>query len=221
MSAARPSYPPELYVRLRDGGRGGHGSLRPAAFLDRDGVVNNDGDYVNTVEDFELLPGAAAAIRRLNEAGIPVVIITNQGGVALEYITREELDRIQEKMDRLLEEADAYVDAVYAALAHPEGKVKELRKSSRYRKPAAGMIYQAADDLGLDLARSVMVGDTTTDIAAGASAGCKTILVRTGFGGRDGRSPVPSDLVVDDLAGAVDWVLETSRSDTVPDWDAT
>lgn len=181
---------------------------RGAVFLDRDGVINNDGYYVNAPEDFELLPGAAAAIRKLNDAGIPVIVITNQGGVALEYIGARDLDAIHDRMDELLALEGAHVDAVYAALAHPDGKSKELCKVSEYRKPAAGMLYQAADDFGIDLARSVMVGDTTTDVAAGLNAGCKALLVKTGFGGSDGRSPAKPDAIVKDLAAAVDWILD-------------
>ncbi len=208
MTDPNAAYPAELYVRLYERDRGRRQELRPAAvFLDRDGVINNDGDYVNRAADFELLPGAGKAIRRLNEAGIPVVVVTNQGGVAMEYMSVEELDAVQDRMDEQLEAFGAHVDAVYGALAHPEGKVRGLRKESLYRKPAAGMLYQAADDLGIDLTASTMVGDTSTDIAAGKNAGCRTILVRTGFGGRDNRTQATPDATVDDLAEAVELVL--------------
>jgi len=176
-------------------------------------VINNDGDYVNTVDDFVLLPGAAAAIRRLNNAGIPVIVITNQGGVALEYITVDDLDAIHDEMDRQLAMEEAHVDAVYAALAHPDGSVRELRKESPFRKPGSAMLFQAADDLALDLTRSVVVGDTTTDTQAGRSAGCRTVLVRTGFGGKDGRANATPDVVVADLAAAVEWILAGDGQD--------
>ena len=178
-----------------------------AAFLDRDGVINNSGDYVNSVEDFALLRGVAAAIRRLNNAGIPVVVVTNQGGVALEYISRDDLEAIHDRMEELLAEETAHVDAVYASLTIPNGTVPELAKESRYRKPAPGMIEQARDDLGIDPHRSYMVGDTPTDILAGEQAGCLTLLVRTGFGGGSGREQAEPTVVVDDLSAAVDWIL--------------
>jgi len=221
MAETEASYPAELYVRFRAAssrskvrkpeGERRLADRRPAgaaAFLDRDGVINDDADYVNAPDDFKLLPGAAGAIRRLNEAGLLVVVITNQGGVALEYIDIDALDAIHDRMDELLTSEGAHVDAVYAALAYPDGTVKALRKASVFRKPAAGMLLRAADDLGIDLGRSVMVGDTTTDVAAGQSAGCRTLLVETGFGGRDRRSPATPDAIVADLPAAVDWILE-------------
>jgi histidinol-phosphate phosphatase family protein len=199
---------PELYVRFRrTHARPSASDTRGAAFLDRDGVINDDQDYVNTPAEFALLPGAACAIRRLNDAGVPVVVVTNQGGVAFGYLSVADLDSVHDEMDRQLAKEGAHVDAVYAALAHPEGSVRELRRESIFRKPAAGMLHQAADDLALDLRQSILVGDTTTDVQAGRSAGCRTILVRTGYGGRDGQANVVPDAVVPDLAAAVEWIL--------------
>jgi histidinol-phosphate phosphatase family protein len=195
----------ELSVRFREPGRRFPG--RTAALLDRDGVINNNGWYVNSVEEFELLPGAATAIRRLNDAGIPVVVITNQGSVALEYLTLPELERIHQKMDRLLAAEGAHIDALYAALTYPEGTVPELTKESKYRKPEPGMIEQARDDLGIDPRRSYVVGDATSDILAGNRAGCFTILVETGFAGQDGKAEATPNAVVADLSAAVDLIL--------------
>ncbi len=196
----------ELSVRFRDPGRRFDG--RGAAFLDRDGVINT-GWNVNSVDEFAFLPGTARAIRRLNEAGIPVVVITNQGGVALEYLSRSELERIHDRMERLLQAEEAHVDAIYAALAYPQATIPALAKESRYRKPEPGMIERARDDLGIDLRRSYVVGDTTTDILAGKRAGCFTILVETGFAGKDEKTPdaVDPDAVVADLGAAVDLIL--------------
>jgi len=187
-----------------------------AAFLDRDGVINNDGRYVNTVEAFALLPGAADAIRRLNDAGIPVVVITNQGSVALKYLTRADLERIHDKMEKLLAAQGAHVDAVYSALAHPEGTVPELAKVSEYRKPATGMIDRAREDLGIDPGRSYVVGDATSDILAGSRARCTTILVETGFGGTDGKAEAIPDHVVADLSAAVELILATLEPSKLP-----
>lgn len=178
-----------------------------AAFLDRDGVINNSGHYVNSEADFHLLPGAAAAIRRLNEADLPVVVVTNQGSIALEYLTLDELGRIHDKMDSLLAAEGAHVDAVYAALTYPTGTMPDLACESHYRKPSPGMLEQAREDLGIDLDRSTMVGDATTDILAGQRAGCRTILVQTGFGGEDGWTKAEPDAVVADLTAAVRLIL--------------
>jgi len=217
-------YPVELYVRFYDRDAAAFvdgnevlvrkpGPACPAVFLDRDGVINDDGDYVNCAEDFELLPDTAQAIRRLNEAGLPVVVVTNQGGVALEYRSVEELDAIHAKMARLLAVESAHVEAIYGALAFPEATIPELRLVSRFRKPGTGMLYQASDDLAIDLTQSTIVGDTTTDVAAGKNAGCTAILVRTGLGGRDKRSDALPDLTVDDLPAAVEWILAQRRTE--------
>jgi len=210
-------YPVELYVRFFDphvcafvDGNAADGvaagAPRPAVFLDRDGVMNRNDDSM-TAAEFDLLPAVGPAVRRLNEAGLPVVVVTNQGGVALEYTTIEELDAIHAKMARLLAVASAHVEAIYGALAYPDATIAELRMVSEFRKPAAGMLYQASDDLAIDLSQSVMVGDTTTDVAAGRHAGCTSILVRTGFGGSDRRSNVPPDITLDDITAAVEWIL--------------
>ncbi len=205
------SVPAELAVRIRRPGRSFDGVA--AAFLDRDGVINNNGRYVNTVDDFELIPGAADAIRRLNDAGIPVIVVTNQGSVALEYLSRDELERIHDKMDRLLADHGAHADAVYAALAYPEGTIPELTKVSKYRKPNVGMIDRARDELGVSPEQSYVVGDATSDILMGKRAGCFSILVETGFGGEDGKAEATPDIVVADLTAAVDLILSKLRRD--------
>jgi len=178
-----------------------------AVFLDRDGVINANDSYINSPDDFELLPGAGAAIRRLNEAVIPVIVVTNQGAVAFRYIAAATVDEILDKMDRLLAAQDAYVDVVYAAFAHPRGSVPALSFDSPYRKPGIGMLEQARDDLGVDLGKSVVVGDATTDILAGQRAGCRTVLVKTGLAGEDGKVDVVPDAIVADLSSAVDLIL--------------
>jgi histidinol-phosphate phosphatase family protein len=211
MAIIDSSVPAELAIRIRRPGRSFGGVA--AAFLDRDGVINNNGRYVNTVEDFELIPGAADAVRRLNEADIPVIVVTNQGSVALEYLTRDELERIHDKMEQLLADHGACADAVYAALAYPEGTIPELTKVSKYRKPDVGMIDRARDELDVDPARSYVVGDATSDILMGNRAGCFTILVETGFAGEDGKAEATPDIVVADLPAAVDLILSRERQD--------
>jgi D-glycero-D-manno-heptose 1,7-bisphosphate phosphatase len=184
----------------------------PAVFVDRDGVINGNDRHVNSPDDFELLPGSATAIRRLNEARIPVIVVTNQGAVAFEYVTAKVVGDILDKMDRLLAEKGAFVDVVYAAFAHARGTVPALAIASEYRKPRAGMLEQARDDLGVDLGASTMVGDATTDILAGRRAGCRTILVQTGLSGEDGKAVAVPDLVAADLLAAVDLILAATRT---------
>ena len=183
-----------------------------AAFLDRDGVINWNDKHIHSPDDFELLPGASEAIRRLNAAGVPVIVVTNQGAVAFEYVTAKTVDDVLDKMDRVLAAEGAYVDAVYAAYAHPSGSLRYLAIESPYRKPETGMLTQAHDDLGVDVRASTMVGDATTDILAGRRAGCRTILVQTGLAGTDGKVDVKPDHVVDDLNAAVDIILGASNA---------
>jgi D-glycero-D-manno-heptose 1,7-bisphosphate phosphatase len=186
-------------------------SSRKAVLLDRDGVINNHGDYVNHPDDMLLIDGAGAAIRRLNEAGLPVLVITNQGGIAMGYISERDLERIHARMIALLDAEGAHVDAIYFCPFHPRATVPAYRRDSDLRKPGIGMIEKARDDHDLDLSASYFVGDMTGDMLAGRRAGCRTVLVSTGFGGRDGEHDVEPDLRVADLAEAVDVILREMR----------
>ncbi len=168
-------------------------------FLDRDGVLNDQTAFVNKPEDFNLLPGAAAAVARLNRAGIPVVVVTNQGGIALGYLTEDDLAAIHERMAKLLAAEGAHVEAVYFCPHYASGTVTRYAKDCEDRKPGTGMLEKARDDLGLDLRKSVLVGDATTDILAGIRAGCRTILVRTGYAGKDGKAVAEPDVTVADI----------------------
>jgi D-glycero-D-manno-heptose 1,7-bisphosphate phosphatase len=181
---------------------------RGAAFLDRDGVINDQTAFVNEPADFRLLSGAAAAIRRLNEAGIPVVVVTNQGGIALGYLTEDDLAVIHEHMAELLAAEGARVDAIYYSPYFPNGTIPRYAKESPDRKPGIGMLERARDELGIDLCKSYLVGDATTDILAGNRAGCTTILVQTGQAGTDGKQVAEPNYTAKDLAAAVELILE-------------
>jgi D-glycero-D-manno-heptose 1,7-bisphosphate phosphatase len=170
-------------------------------------VLNDQTAFVNTPDDFHFLPGAAAAIRRLNEAGIPVVVITNQGGIALGYLTEDDLAAIHHRMADLLAAEGAHVDAVYYSPYFPNGTIPRYAKDSPDRKPGIGMLERARDELGIDLRKSFLVGDATTDILAGLRADCTTILVQTGFGGSDAKVVAEPDFTVKDLPAAVDLIL--------------
>jgi D-glycero-D-manno-heptose 1,7-bisphosphate phosphatase len=171
-------------------------------------VLNDQTAFVNKPDDFRLLPGAAAAIRQLNEAGIPVVVVTNQGGIALGYLTEDDLAAIHQRMADLLAAEGAHVDAVYSCPYYPNGTIPRYSKDSPDRKPGTGMLERARDDLGIDVRKSYLVGDATTDILAGLRAGCATVLVQTGFAGSDAKVIAEPDYTVADLPAAVDLILD-------------
>jgi histidinol-phosphate phosphatase family protein len=184
---------------------------KPAFFLDRDGTINVDPGYLRDPSALELLPGVASAIRRARDAGFAIVVVTNQSGVGRGLIPPEVLPQIHERLNELLrQEAGAVVDH-YACCLHSPAEQCDCRK------PRPKLVFESSAQLGLDLGRSVFVGDRLTDIQTGKNAGCAwTVLVRSGEGrdqeallGAESQAPFEEgpDHVADDLAGAVDWVL--------------
>lgn len=179
--------------------------MRPAVFLDRDGTLNEEVDYLHRPEELVLIPGAAAAVARLNDLNIPVVVVTNQSGIGRGYYGFDDFQKVMDRMAELLAEAGARVDAVYVAAHHEKGQGELAHPDHPDRKPNPGMLLRAAEEHSLDLGRSWMVGDKAIDLVAGRAAGCRVALVRTGYGkGVDGAL---ADLVAGDLAEAVDAVL--------------
>jgi D,D-heptose 1,7-bisphosphate phosphatase len=173
--------------------------MRKAVFLDRDGVINEDVDHLNDPEGFRLLPGVPEALTILKQNSYCLVVITNQGAIAKGILTLADLEAIHKKMADLLRQHGASLDAVYYCPHHPEGIVREYSIICDCRKPSPGMITRAAKELNIDLTRSFLVGDKTSDILAGTRAGIKTALVKTGYGGSDGLHAVKPDLIGDDL----------------------
>jgi D-glycero-D-manno-heptose 1,7-bisphosphate phosphatase len=156
-----------------------------AVFLDRDGVINSliyheDMGIVDspfTLAQFKVLPGVPKAIRRLNDLGVFVVVVSNQPGVAKHHFSLTMLDKFGEKLRTTLGTAGARIDATYYCLHHPQAVVRKYRRRCSCRKPSPGMLLRAARDLGVSLQHSYMVGDGLTDIEAGSRAGCTTIYV--------------------------------------------
>ncbi|MCZ2341017.1 MAG: HAD family hydrolase [Bacteroidales bacterium] len=157
-------------------------SQQPAVFLDRDGTIIADVHYLAEPSQIQLIPGAAAAIRRLNQAGFRVIVVTNQAGVALGRFSEDKIDAVHERLSALLAESRAIVDGYFFCPHHPQGIVEPYAQVCRCRKPEPGMLLTAAQEQNLDLERSWMIGDKVSDLAAGAAVGCQTILVRTGHG---------------------------------------
>ncbi len=185
-----------------------HRPARAAVFLDRDGVIIAERQYLADPQGVELLPGAAEAIAALNRAGWVVVVVTNQSGVARGLFSLEAVGQQHARLCELLEGYGARLDGIYVCPHHPEGEVAAYRQVCGCRKPAPGLLQQAAAELELDLSASWMIGDKPSDLQAGAAAGCRTALVRTGHGaGVDtvalDRQALRLELVAAHLADAV------------------
>ena len=146
-----------------------HPTPRPAAFLDRDGVLNVDHGYAHRPDQIEWVAGAAQAVRLLNEAGYTVVVVTNQAGVARGLYDQAAIDNLHAYMKDVLEAQGARIDAFYYCPHHPEGSVKEFAVHCRCRKPGTGMLEQAARDWPIDIRLSFLIGDKETDIQAAAA----------------------------------------------------
>lgn len=187
--------------------------LRPAVFLDRDGTINEQMGYINHISRFHLLPDAAKAIKLLNDNNIPVVVVSNQSGLARGYFPEELLDEVHARMNELLAREGAAIDGLYVCPHHPEAKQEKYRRDCNCRKPKTGMLLQAAKELNLDLAGSFLVGDRWSDLKCARQAGCTPVLVLTGYGRGDyqyigpGQDIQPA-FVAETLLDAVTWILQ-------------
>ncbi len=187
----------------------------PAVFLDRDGTLNEEADGLRSIDQLRLIPGVAGAVQDLNRAGFRVVVVTNQPVIAKGFVTEAELRLIHNKLESLLGLEHAYVDRIYYCPHHPDagfpGERPDLKVACSCRKPHPGMLLQAARDLNIDLKRSWMVGDTTIDMQCAKNAGVRSILVRTGHAGRDGKFNALPDSTFDTLAEAARFIVQTSN----------
>ena len=182
-----------------------------AVFLDRDGVINEEVDLLHHCDQLRLIPGAAEGIRLLNTAALKVIVVTNQPVVARGLCTEQDIETIHDRLRQLLATEGARLDAVYYCPHHENADVAEYRMVCPDRKPGAGMLRRAAQDFGLDLLECYMVGDRTVDIQAGKEAGCRTILVNTGYAGRDRKHDITADNVCSDLKHAAETILATEE----------
>lgn len=182
------------------------GAPRPAVFLDRDGTLNVEVDYLHRVEDLAWIPGAPRAVARLNRAGLPVIVVTNQAAVAHGYCGEDDVERLHAHMRAELARHGARIDAFYACFTHPRARVAAYRREDPRRKPGTGMFEEAIADWGVDAARSWMVGDRARDLEPAARLGMRTVLVETGYG-KEERASARADHVVADLPAAVKVIL--------------
>jgi D-glycero-D-manno-heptose 1,7-bisphosphate phosphatase len=176
--------------------------MKPAVFLDRDGTIIQDKHYLHRPEEVVVFPGAGAALRRLQDQGFRLFIVSNQSGVGRGYFTLEDVERVNEHLLRELE--GVRFEKVYIAPEAPDAP-------SRARKPSPQFLYDARDEFGLTLAQSYIIGDKLIDLECGWNAGVKkSILVRTGYGAeteRQAAAQLGQALVVDDLGSAASWIL--------------
>lgn len=176
--------------------------MQRAVFLDRDGTINVEKEYLYRIPDFEFVPGAADAVRMLNEAGFIVIVVTNQSGVARGYYTEEDVESLHRHISSELQKTGARVDAWMYCPHHPDGRGSYALPCT-CRKPLPGMLKEAVLRYDIDTETSYMIGDKLADISAGQAAGCRTILVKTGYGADEERHVSDTTAVFDNLLEAV------------------
>jgi D-glycero-D-manno-heptose 1,7-bisphosphate phosphatase len=185
-----------------------------AVFLDRDGTINEEKGYLFRTEEFAFIPGAPEAIRLLKEAGFLVIVVTNQSGVGRGYYDEADVDAIHRHLDGELAALGTGVDGYYFCPHHPEHGIGSYKLECECRKPLPGMLLQAAADHGIDLSCSYMIGDKLADVATGIKAGCRPLLIRTGYGAAESGELPRGVAVYDDvLAAARAIIAEGVRPD--------
>lgn len=185
----------------------GVAAVRRAVFLDRDGTLIREVGYLRRMEDVAVLPGAAEALRRLGEAGFLRLVVTNQSGVARKYVTREFVDRVNETVRDSVQRGGGDVEGFYVCPHHPEHGSR-----CSCRKPDVGLLLQAAEEWDIEFPSSWVVGDKVEDVELAHRAGCRSALVRTGYGRESearleaARGALP-DVIADDLGAAVEAIV--------------
>lgn len=182
---------------------------RPAVFMDRDGTINEQMGYINHISRFVMLPGAAEAIRLLNENGILAIIVSNQSGVGRGYFPIEFVDEVHSHMARLLEKQGVKIDGIFLCPHHPDD-------GCDCRKPKTGLIRQAGEAFHIDLENSFVVGDRCSDLEFASRANLKGILVTTGYGLGEiefilPKSPFKPLHIANDLLDAVRWIINNKN----------
>lgn len=186
-----------------------------AIFLDRDGTINEEVGYIESLDRFIIIPAAFDAIRLINQSDMKAVVITNQAAIAKGFATEAFVREIHEHLQVMLQEKGAAIDAFYYCPHHPTEGSPAYRRICNCRKPAPGLFLQAAKDLDIDLAASFMIGDRYRDMEAAHRAGVKGVLVKTGYGadvlenaGPDQETPEGKpDFIADNILEAVRWIL--------------
>lgn len=174
--------------------------MKRFVLIDRDGTLNVEKNYLSDPDQLELYPGAGAALKRLQDAGFGIAVVTNQSGIARGYFDLDRLGQVHDRLRALLAAEGVTLDGIYLCPHGPDD-------DCRCRKPLPGMIEQAVAEHGFDPARAVMIGDKDADVELGKGVGAATILVRTGYGAKTETKGCRADHVVDDLPAAVEVIL--------------
>ncbi len=188
--------------------------MNRAVFLDRDGVINEEPPLnAHRLDQLKLIARAASAVRLLNSNKFVVVVVTNQGGVAHGYFREEDTQVFNKAIEEYMAKENAYFDAIYYCPHHSEAEIERYRIDCECRKPRPGMLIKAQQEFNIDFKQSFIVGDRLTDIEAGKKVGCKTIMVKTGYGTEEfNNNHVECDYVASDLYDAVQHILYTTHT---------
>lgn len=182
--------------------------MHKAVFLDRDGTINVDTAYLHKPEDFEFIPGSIEAIKILQDLGYKRIVTTSQSGIGRGYYTEKDMESVNEHMTSELAKEGVTIDGIYFCPHHAEEGIGKYKVECKCRKPMTGLIDEAVAEHDIDLAQSYVIGDKTDDILMGKNAGCRTVLVRTGKGGKDGHFDVQPDYTADNLLEAAKRIKE-------------
>ncbi len=186
-----------------------------AVFLDRDGTLIEEVGYLDRPDRVQLYPWSADAIRALNRAGLRVVMVTNQSGIARGFFTEDTVREVHEHIAERLAAGGAHIDAYYYCPHHPDGSVAGFARACDCRKPGRALVDRAIAAFGVDPGRSFAVGDRWFDVALARTIGAQGVLVRTGYGAlEEHRAPkgMAADAVVNNLVEAVSWILDVLRT---------
>ena len=188
--------------------------LAPTVFLDRDGTLIEEVGYLSHLDRIALYPWSIESVKLLNRAGFKVVVVTNQAGVARGLFDEDFIDEAHRFLDQKFSDGGATIDRFYYCPHHPEASVEAYRSECDCRKPKAGMLWKAAQELQLELSHSFVIGDRLSDLRLGQAVGARSLLVRTGYGettARELTDDVEVAYTAPELMTAVAWILRRSK----------
>lgn len=193
-----------------------------AVFLDRDGTINEEVGYLDSIDKLKLFANTAKAIKMINESSMKAVVVTNQSGIARGYFSEEFVETVHTRIQKILKAKGAFIDAFYYCPHHPTEGFGTYKQSCACRKPEAGLLIAAAQDMNIDLTRSYVVGDMVKDIQVASKVGAKGILVKTGYGVKNtirkeltfGSPEIyrPSH-IAEDILDAVKWIMNDRKAE--------